>query len=104
MKLSQRFLAVGLVGVVGIGVLAPMASANDRTNRDVAIGLGVASLALLATHHYEAGAIGLGLTVIAAGPSVVRHPVVICEPPVRFVPVDRWRHDDRGRFRDRGRW
>jgi len=101
-KFNQRFLTVGLASVIGLGVLAPAASANDHGNRDLTIGLGVASVALLASHHYEAGAIGLGLTALAAGIDHRRRDY--CDAPVRYVPLDRWRHDDDRGGRDHRRW
>ena len=104
MKLSQRILTIGAASVIGLGVLAPMASA-DNCKTDVTIGLGAASVALLASHHYAAGVIGLGLTALAAESHPCR-PVVCAPAPVvrveRFRPE--YRREYRRDFRDRGRW
>jgi hypothetical protein len=99
MRISQRILTLGLATTLGLGVLAPMASAKDNCKTDVAIGLGAATVALLATHHYAAGAVGVGLTILAAEPHPCRP---ICVEPV--VRVERFRPEYRRDFRARGRW
>lgn len=100
MKLNQRLLSLGVASVIGLAVLAPMASA-DNPRTDVAIGLGAASVALLATHHYAAGAVGVGLTLLAAESHPCRPVCVEPAPMVRVVPV---RPDFRRDWRRDHRW